>query len=97
MTVEEKVKKIAEHYGYEAQSRQCIEECAELIQALCKFLRKVDSEKPDTECILNIHEELADVQIMIFQLSYLFSIDLFPIIEQKLDRQIERIRENENH
>lgn len=34
MSREEKIKKIARHYGYEAQSRQCIEEMAELAQAI---------------------------------------------------------------
>lgn len=30
---EDKIKKIARHYGYEAQSRQCIEEMAELLKS----------------------------------------------------------------
>lgn len=37
MTREDKIKKIARRYGYEAQSRQCIEEMAELTQAINKF------------------------------------------------------------
>ena len=93
MNTVEKIKTIADHYGVNAQSRQCIEECSELIQSLCKFARKVESEEQDglTECILNIYEELADTQIMVFQLAYLFNVDLTPIIEQKLDRQLRRI------
>ena len=35
-----KIKKIADTYGYEAQSRQLIEEMAELTQAINKFWRK---------------------------------------------------------
>lgn len=35
----EKIKIIAEHYGYDSQSRQCIEEMAELTQAINKFWR----------------------------------------------------------
>ena len=35
-----KLKEIAEHYGYDAQSRQLIEEMAELTQAINKFWRK---------------------------------------------------------
>ena len=31
--------KNAEHYGYEAQSNQLVEECAELIQAVSKYRR----------------------------------------------------------
>lgn len=105
MTVEEKVKKIADHYGYEAQSRQCIEECAELIQAINKFWRKdlkcgrlsILEVPIGSPCENNLIEELADVQIMIWQMSHLLGADIEPIIEQKLDRQLERIRENENH
>lgn len=40
MTVKEKIKAIVEKYGYDAQSRQCIEEMAELTQAINKFWRK---------------------------------------------------------
>ena len=40
MEIAEKIKIIAEHYGYEAQSRQCIEEMAELMQAINKLWRK---------------------------------------------------------
>ena len=35
----EKIKIIAEHYGYDSQSRQCIEEMAELTQAINKWWR----------------------------------------------------------
>lgn len=58
-------------YGKEAQCRQAMEECAELIQAINKCLRypdKMDS-KP------NLIEEIADVEIMIFQLKEMFNID----------------------
>ena len=47
-------------YGKEAQCRQAMEECAELIQAINKCLRypdKMDS-KP------NLIEEIADVEII---------------------------------
>lgn len=36
----EKIIQIADKYGYDAQSRQCIEEMAELTQAVNKFWRK---------------------------------------------------------
>ena len=39
MTTEQKIQYIADHYGYEPQSRQLIEEMAELIQAVCKHNR----------------------------------------------------------
>ena len=94
-----KIKKIADTYGYDAQSRQCIEEMAELTQAINKFWRKdlkcgklttleVPSGSPQE---LSIIEEIADVQIMLWQMAYLLNADVIPIIEQKLDRQLERI------
>lgn len=36
----QKIQRIATEYGYDAQSRQCIEEMAELTQAINKFWRK---------------------------------------------------------
>lgn len=68
----EKIKIIADHYGYEAQSRQCIEEMAELTQVINKFWRACGNgqatEKDVGECLENIQEEIADVQIMLLQM-----------------------------
>ena len=95
-----KLKSISEFYGYDAQSRQCIEEMAELTQAINKFWRRplqcgsVRREPhgfSDSEEYQNLVEEIADVQIMLWQLAYLLNADVLPIIEQKLDRQLERI------
>ena len=97
-----KIQKIADTYGYDAQSRQCIEEMAELTQAINKFWRKqldcgnsnfhTDFDMPFmTSEYENIIEEIADVQIMLWQMTYLLNADVTPIIEQKLDRQLERI------
>lgn len=107
MEIKDKIKLISEHYGYDAQSRQCIEECGELIQAINKFWRKqLDCGKKEFEISPtlcgdalvmseeydNLVEELADVKICIEQLEYLLKIELTPIIEQKLNRQLERIK-----
>lgn len=94
-----KIQKIADTYGYDAQSRQCIEEMAELTQAINKFWRKplqrggVRREPHgfnDTKEYENLIEEIADVQIMLWQMAYLLNADVIPIIKQKLDRQLER-------
>lgn len=89
-----KIKKIADAYGYDAQSRQLIEEMAELTQAINKAWRMGN----DFDNLLvqkrNIKEEIADVTIMIEQIKYLLSIsdtEIDQIIEQKLNRQLERI------
>ncbi len=99
MTTEEKIRFIADSYGYDAQSRQCIEEMAELTQAINKFWRKSKSDrckKEDFELARkNIVEELADVQIMLWQMGYyiLSANEIETVIEEKLDRQIRRIQE----
>lgn len=91
----EKVAKIADTYGYDSQSQQCIEEMAELTQAINKFWRKQgngqSTDKDLSICMDNIVEEIADVQIMLWQMAYLLNADVIPIIEQKLDRQLGRI------
>lgn len=54
-----------EKFGPESQINMAIEECAELIDALCKFRReRVGS--------LAVVTEIADVQIMCEQLAYMF-------------------------
>lgn len=98
----QKIQKIAQTYGYDAQSRQCIEEMAELTQAINKFWRKQldcgKAEQPNGENYINMHytyddlvEEMADTQIMLWQLEYLLNADTSIVIQQKLDRQMERI------
>ncbi len=78
---------IANHYGYMAQSQITIEECAELIQAICKLRRAWSNERLE-----NVKEELADVLIMARQLRVMLGADdIDRIIGEKLDRQIERI------
>lgn len=51
--------KAVNRFGDEAQENMCIEECAELIQAINKKHRHLPS---------NIAEEIADVEIMLEQL-----------------------------
>lgn len=93
--IKEKIIKIANTYGYEPQSRQCIEEMAELTQAINKLWRKCGNGKPTEKdakmCMDNLIEELADVQIMIWQMVYLLGVDTIPYISKKLDRQIKII------
>lgn len=99
MEIAEKIKIIAEHYGYEAQSRQCIEEMAELMLAINKLWRSIGhgqlTEKSFKECLENLTEEMADVQIMLWQMEYLLlsGQEVNQMIEKKLDRQLKRIEE----
>lgn len=96
----QKIQKIATKYGYDAQSRQCIEEMAELTQAINKFWRKqlkcgeIEFSKsiPLSTEHMNLKEEIADVYIMLHQMMYLLGIErIDKIVNEKLDRQMERI------
>lgn len=93
----EKIRTIVRYYGYDAQSRQCIEEMAELTQAINKYWRSCgngqSTGKSKKECMDNLIEEIADVQIMLEQMKFFLAAghDVNCIIDEKLDRQIERI------
>ncbi len=98
MTTEQKIQYIADHYGYDPQSRQLIEEMAELTVALNKAWRKtfdIVDKIPNMDDKERIEEEIADVEIMISQIKYLLGVgedEPSQIVESKLDRQIERIK-----
>ena len=90
MIDEENVKEIAEHYGLKNQLRQLAEECSELSVESSHSARKGTTVK--------IIEEMADVMIMIEQVIYLAKIDKCDIedcINYKINRQLERIEEEE--
>lgn len=98
----EAINKIADTYGYDAQSRQLIEEMAELTVALNKLHRLgknwTNQDSVWCERMKNITEEIADVTIMLKQIKYLLQIsdtDINEIIEQKLNMQLERIGADE--
>lgn len=69
-----------EKWGVEAQYDQTIEECAELIAALKHFKRdKVDEEQ--------IVSELADVTLMIGQLTWMFGEErVKAVVARKLEK-----------
>lgn len=82
------IKEIAKKYGKDKQVLQTVEEMSELTKELIKNInRNTENEK---EIIL----EIADVQIMLCQISYLYKIDsdkLQGAIEYKLLRQKDRM------
>lgn len=98
--MDERIKKIAEHYGYEPQSRQLIEEMAELTVAINKYWRfrekakTMEDLKESTFLVDNIAEEIADVEIMLEQIKNLTGLGLKveSIKEYKLTRQMMRIK-----
>lgn len=85
------IKEIADYYGYEEQSNQLIEECAELIQAVNKLRRSHRANKKD---FYNLVEEIADVEIMLAQVKHLLGIhprDVERLKICKIQRQKERM------
>lgn len=83
--------RIAEHYGYEAQREQLIEECSEAILAAQKCKRYGSKDNFEELC-----GEVADVLIMAQQMRLLMGAKVIDeIIDKKLNRQLGRI-ENED-
>ena len=85
------LKRSIEHYGKDLQSTVCMEECAELIQAISKEKRG----KSDKD---HLAEEMADVIICIEMLKEIYSISddmISEWIQIKEARIIERIKQNE--
>ena len=89
---EEKVKRIADYYGWNNQLKQLAEECCELSVESLHYIR-------EGRGIERISEEIADVLIMVQQIVYLIGHgygDIEKYAEFKLDRQLSRIeREQE--
>ena len=79
------LREIAKHYGLESQKIKTCEECAELIQALLK---------DDKD---HIAEEMADVEIMLEQLKYLYQnyCEVTRWTVDKLKRQLERMKNDQ--
>ena len=86
------VKKSIEHYGADLQTVVCMEECAELIQAISKMKRGKDNRD-------NLIEEMADVMICMEILKQVYGIsenDIQNYVCQKQNRSIERMKSNES-
>ena len=86
------VKKSIEHYGADLQTVVCMEECAELIQAISKMKRGKDNRD-------NLIEEVADVMICIEILKHVYGIsdnEIQNYVCQKQNRSIERMKNDES-
>lgn len=85
----ENCRTIANFYGKESQVLIAIEEMSELTKELCKYFRRYNRKK-------EIIEEIADAEIMLEQLKYLFGVhkEVSNQVDYKLERQLRRI-ENE--
>ena len=97
----QKIKEIAEYYGYDAQSRQLTEEMAELTQAINKFWRKqlkygneeLANVPFSTNEELNMAEEMADVEICLEQIKHLLKCrrEVNEFKKYKVERELQRI------
>lgn len=75
-------------YGEDAQKTMVVEECAELINVLAKQRRKRTSDS-------DIITEIADVQIMLWQMTALYGDDAVNTeIAKKMKRLSERLQEH---
>ena len=84
------VQRSIEHYGKDVQSTVCMEECAELIQAISKEKRG-NSEKD------HLSEEMADVIICIEMLKQIYNItedEIYSWVITKQERIIRRIEKD---
>ena len=89
-------KETAKYYGYEEQSNQLVEECAELIQAVSKYRRAEGADKKAI-ALENLIEEIADVELMLEQIKYLLQIpedELEAVKLFKVNRTRERMLSN---
>lgn len=91
---------IVAKYGDSPQIDMAIEEMSELIKALFKHRRLKYGNHPQEEIDRrrnDIADEIADVEILLFQLRNIFSFDrsfIDDIIEEKLMRQKMRMQKN---
>lgn len=100
--MEKKCLEIARYYGFDAQTNQLIEECAELIQAINKYKRKYLRGQPVHESGGKaprdmIVEEIADVEVMLCQIKQMFGItelEIEDVAERKIERTMMRMGES---
>lgn len=88
---EDGISEVANGYPLNIKLDMLQEECGELIVAVNKYRRALFSEK---EPLDNLIEEMADVKCMIMQLEKILecSSEVDVLIEQKIDRQLARLR-----
>jgi NTP pyrophosphatase (non-canonical NTP hydrolase) len=77
-------------WGGNAQEMMAIEECSELIKAICKFNRKPTTGKEFTDLI----DEIADVTIMMRQMAIIVGPER---VEERIKFKIERLKKRLNN
>ncbi len=91
--MKEDLLKIIEHYGVMNQCKKLNEECYELLEAINNYeWYKDEYGRCDTN---SIEEEFADVMVLLGQIKEYYNLDsekIKNIMEQKVDRQLNRIK-----
>ena len=87
--MDSRIKTIADYYGFTSQANLLTEEAAEFTVALNKLRRG------NAEAFENIKEEVADVIVVAEQLRYLLGEEVDCIIDEKLSRQIRRMKKEQ--
>lgn len=91
----EAIRKIADHYGLNAQLNVATEELAELIQAIARFRRVDENDMLELARRKNlVAEEIADVEVMLAQIKYLMKIDerVEAVAKYEIERQLKRMK-----
>ncbi|HIT90590.1 MAG TPA: hypothetical protein IAC41_09255 [Candidatus Merdenecus merdavium] len=93
--MEEKLKIIADHYGYKEQQWKLVEEMAEVAKEINKFRKK--NYNKNTNAYKKLVSELADLSVVLPQVIYLLECEdkVARIRREKAHRQLKRM-ENEH-
>lgn len=84
------IKHIAKHYGFQHQAIKTVEKCSKFITTLSKLANDEGSRK-------DVLEEMADVMVMLQQMQYFLCINQYELhkaMETKVHRQIERMNQH---
>lgn len=97
----EKLLKIIDNYGVMPQLKYFQSEVFELNEAIIEFENDEYTYYPEVEKSHKKHiaEEIADVEVMLLQFKEYYHIDgneIIKIMNEKIDRQLERMENEEN-
>lgn len=89
-------KEVFEYHGWEEQCKHITSEMHELTSAIQKYEISKKFYVTDTEALINIHEEIADVEFMLNQIKEHYCIkekNIKPWGKYKRERETKRIKE----
>ncbi len=96
MTPKEIMQKAVNTYGLQNQMIKTVEELAELSQAMCKSIVRLNSSEngftlsDDLKSVDNLFEEMADVEIMLAQCKMMFQCE--KEVQEWKDKKLNRLK-----